>query len=301
LLLLLIAIISSSSILYSLKNLKLCIPSKKTYHEVFPFLIISSFEQLISVIPIIIAGAIGTGAISYLSYANKLNLLISSVALLLISTLIFPALTKHIVASSFVKMEAYCKKVFKLITLLTLGLAIPIFLWSESIVTLIYLRGEFLPRDVKVVTLLLQILIISLPFIVLKDYLIRLCISLDLKKYILRGMLFNILILVLGGLALANNIYYTALLVIVSSLLTTIYFILLVFFNKKISFFIELKYGLFLFIILMITGICIKLLSVAYFERYSIFLGGSLYLIVFGCLLFKNSHLIKSVLLSKLD
>jgi putative peptidoglycan lipid II flippase len=114
-----------------------------------------------------IASWLPTGAISYLSYADRLNQLPLSVIGVAVSTALLPILSRHIRAEAWDKAHQIQNQAIEFSMFLTLPAALALIFLAEPFVMMVFERGAFTVHDTNATALTLQALAVGLPAYVL--------------------------------------------------------------------------------------------------------------------------------------
>jgi putative peptidoglycan lipid II flippase len=153
-------------------------------------------DQMFYYTSIYFATGIGSESVSIISYANKLNLLVISTALLVVTTQLFPKIANLIELGEGVAIRSFVVAGIKAIVLLVLPIILVLSTFSNQVVELLYGRGEFDSQDVISVSAILSILVFLLLFSILRDFCNR--------YFFANGE--RILPLVIGGISLMLNV-----------------------------------------------------------------------------------------------
>nr|WP_281368052.1 lipid II flippase MurJ [Listeria rustica] len=155
-----------------------------------------------------LASFLGQGYVATLSYANQILSIIQALVLVNILTLVYPSMSRV-----FAKTMAAGKELFIKYTIVTNMLVIPlvvgIMVIGDLFTALLFERGAFTAADTQQVTLFMTMLGISLPGLVLRDFIYRVYFSLDDTKTPSRISIFTIIgnVLLLLTLTPIFNIY----------------------------------------------------------------------------------------------
>lgn len=114
-----------------------------------------------------IASWLPTGAISYLSYADRLNQLPLSVIGVAVSTALLPILSRHIRAEAWDKAHHTQNQAIEFSMFLTLPATLALIFLAEPFVMMVFERGAFTEHDTNATALTLQALALGLPAYVL--------------------------------------------------------------------------------------------------------------------------------------
>ena len=136
-------------------------------------------EQINSYVSVFFASTLGEGSVSYISYANKLNLILVSVFMVFLTTHIFPELAKKSAERDMNSLGSMVRSFFVWILILCPPILMLVFSHASEIVSVVFERGQFGRHEVFEVSSILGLLMLSLPFALLRDYFNRVSFSLD--------------------------------------------------------------------------------------------------------------------------
>ena len=114
-----------------------------------------------------IASWLPTGAMSYLSYADRLNQLPLSVIGVAVSTVLLPILSRHIRAKSWEEARQVQNQAIEFSMFLTLPSTIALIFLADPLIMVVFERGAFTHADAQATSMTLQALAIGLPAYVL--------------------------------------------------------------------------------------------------------------------------------------
>jgi putative peptidoglycan lipid II flippase len=134
-----------------------------------PALLTFYVEYANSYVGIYFASSLELGAVTIYSYANKISLIATSVFLVFLTINLFPKISGLAVSSSREEMLKYFSSAISIIAFFALPLALYLAFFSKEIVSLLFLRGNFTQSDVLQVAPVFAIIIIGVPFLLLKD------------------------------------------------------------------------------------------------------------------------------------
>lgn len=241
---------------------------QKYFKLTLPIILGISVDQINIIVDKNIASKSFVGAITILSYSEKINSLVHGIIIMSIINLIYPILSN----SYQINKDIFSKKSIEVIELLVfvlLPIVLGIQLFSEEIIFILFGRGKFTKNDIILTSELLKIYSMSLLFYGLKEIIIRIMYILGKVKFVvivsILGVTLNIVLniifsksLGLKGLALATTIS-----TIVTSCALVIYFIykmkIKVDIIKKISAYILKHFIISYVLVLLLKQILIKL------------------------------------------
>ncbi|PHS19646.1 MAG: hypothetical protein COA86_03730 [Kangiella sp.] len=139
----------------------------------FPALLSLFAEQLNNFIGIIFASKLGDGAVSIYSYSNKLNLLILSVTIMLITTHIYPKLNEIVSRNERGDMSSFLNFSLNILLIIIFPVVVYFSYYSYETVSLIFRRGDFSDNNAVMVAEVFRVFIVVIPLVIFKDILIR--------------------------------------------------------------------------------------------------------------------------------
>jgi len=134
-------------------------------------------EQINGFVGIYFASHLEAGAISILGYAGKLNLIFQSIFLIFLTTSLFPKIASLVAKGDLPELTKYVSRCVRLVVLCAFPLIIFMIYYSEEIVELLFKRGKFGESDVVRVAGILSVMLVAVPFGLLRDVLNRLFFS----------------------------------------------------------------------------------------------------------------------------
>jgi len=143
--------------------------SRKLMLLFFPAALSFYIEQVNSFVGIYFASELGLGAISIISYSNKINLMFLSVFLVYLTASIFPRIAAVNATGEIDEMYGYLVRCLRLIVLLSVPIVGFIHLYSDQLVELLFLRGNFTVDNVNKVASVLSLVVFALPFCLIRD------------------------------------------------------------------------------------------------------------------------------------
>lgn len=159
-------IIYMNDILRDFVNVRL-----KDFRTIFQTSSYFYLEQLSPMLNVYFALSCGVGFLSVFSYANKLQLLITSLSLLFITSVIIPKLSRCLIDGDGI--EELLQNTLSFTMSLVATFSAVMILYSDVLVQLIFYRGEFSQEDYINVTAVFRVIAIAIPFIIAKDIFAR--------------------------------------------------------------------------------------------------------------------------------
>ncbi|AXM95961.1 murein biosynthesis integral membrane protein MurJ [Pseudomonas plecoglossicida] len=158
-------------------------PDFKIFVLFLPAVLSFYVEQVNGFVGVYFASQLETGAISVLGYAGKLNLIFQSVFLIFLTTSLFPKIAGLVADGNRAQLNGYLGRCFRLVIICSLPLIIFMVYYSAEIVELLFKRGKFIDDDVLRVSAVLSIMLIAVPFGLLRDVMNRLFFSSGKNTY----------------------------------------------------------------------------------------------------------------------
>jgi putative peptidoglycan lipid II flippase len=134
---------------------------------VIPATLGAGVYQISAFIDTFFLARIGTGALSWFNYADRLNQLPLGVIGAALGTAILPQVSRHIGAGEPGKAARVQGEAAELAMLLCLPAALALCVAAQPLIAAIFQGGEFKPEDVRLTALVLSIIVLGLPAYVL--------------------------------------------------------------------------------------------------------------------------------------
>ncbi|MBO1579766.1 murein biosynthesis integral membrane protein MurJ [Bacillus sp. XF8] len=185
--------------------------------RVGPVFLGSSVLQINLIIDSMLASTIGSGALSILNYASKLNVLITHVIGLAIATVAFPTLSELAARKNTVEFTNVLKRVVNMTCIIIVPVTLIIVSLKEPIISILFERGQFKHEDTVKTAEILFFYSPAMIFITLREVYNRAFYSLYDTKTPMMISIFGVIIniglkllllkyLSLAGIALATSI-----------------------------------------------------------------------------------------------
>ena len=116
---------------------------KTLFKRIAPGVLGAGIYQINMVIDTILVSLVGTGAISWLYYANRLQQLPLGVVGAAISVAVLPVLSRHIKANEHAQAQTIQSKAFEYGALLSIPAAIALIILAEPIINILFQHGKF--------------------------------------------------------------------------------------------------------------------------------------------------------------
>ena len=242
------------------------------------------------------------GAISYLYYSDRIGQFPLSIIGYSIGVAILPSLSIAFKEKKYFEISSLQKKSINFAIFFSIPATFLIFLLSDKIINLIYQHGDFNKNDVKIVSSMLSIYIISLTFnVLMKIFFAHFYAQKDTKtpmKIFIFSLIFNIV----SNCLLINivGIYCVIISTTISSILSC--FISIYFLKKKGNYYLSKDNFLFLFKIVFISFISCALAPFLLKELHLILIlliSGFCYIIMCFIMKILSIKLIKEFLIKK--
>lgn len=138
-----------------------------------PALIAIYVEQLNGFVGVYFASNLGIGSISVFAYANKLNMIFLSVFLVFLTASLFPRIAALAAHKDQAVLFRYLTSCIRLVVLFSIPVVIYMVFYAEEIVDILFKRGNFMIEDVVNVASVLSVVLIALPFCLVRDIMNR--------------------------------------------------------------------------------------------------------------------------------
>lgn len=183
-----------------------------------PILICSWLQPVCNVINTRFASGFEDGsAITMISYANRLYIIIVGIFSFVATNLLFPKLSRAEAGGDREGAKRFAADSVKILLYLMIPLAVGIFLLAEPITRTIYMRGEFSAHDAEMTAGALRLFALGIPFMSANEVLTKLFFAMQRVKAPMIASLFsclgNILLVTLlvrsigfDGIALASSV-----------------------------------------------------------------------------------------------
>ncbi|MBP5352563.1 MAG: murein biosynthesis integral membrane protein MurJ [Alphaproteobacteria bacterium] len=136
---------------------------KMLFKRIAPGVVGAGIYQINMMVDTIIVSLVGTGAISWLYYANRLQQLPLGVIGAAISVALLPILSKHLKAGDTVQAQSTQNKAIEYGLLLSFPAAVLLIVLAEPIVQLLFQHGKFLSSDARQTALAVMAYSVGLP------------------------------------------------------------------------------------------------------------------------------------------
>lgn len=184
---------------------------------VLPIFLGKAITELNTMLDRTIASALPEGSISALGYGNRLTGFVTSVFVVSVATAIFPKLSRLSAGNNHKKLKSTFITSSGIMSLIVLPISAGIMLFSNEIVSLLFLRGAFTPEDVTRTASVLFYYSFGLLAFSIKDVMINVFYAIKDTRTptvnsivaLVLNTVFNLLLLKpmgAGGLALATSL-----------------------------------------------------------------------------------------------
>ncbi|WP_158457654.1 murein biosynthesis integral membrane protein MurJ [Pseudomonas fluorescens] len=130
-------------------------------------------EQLNGFVGIYFSTELGVGAISVFAYANKLNLIFLSVFLVFLTASLFPRIAAVAARNDQAELLRYLTSCIRMVIICSFPIVLYMSFYSHEIVAILFHRGKFMNEDVAKVASIFSIVLLALPFCVIRDIMSR--------------------------------------------------------------------------------------------------------------------------------
>jgi len=130
-------------------------------------------EQLNAFVGIYFASELGVGAISVFAYSNKLSMVFLSVFLVFLTASLFPRIAAVSARNDEAELFRYLTGCIRLVVMCSIPVVIYMSFYSVEIVRLLFQRGNFMSDDVVKVASVFSVVLLALPFCLVRDIMNR--------------------------------------------------------------------------------------------------------------------------------
>jgi len=130
-------------------------------------------EQVNSFVGVYFASELGVGAISVFAYANKLNMIFLSVFLVFLTASLFPRIAAVSARNDQAELFRYLMMCIRLLIICSIPAVVYMSFYSVEIVRLLFQRGNFMGDDVAKVASVFSVVLLALPFCLVRDVMNR--------------------------------------------------------------------------------------------------------------------------------
>lgn len=142
---------------------------KNVLWKSLPVIIGSITLQLNLLIDRMFGSSLGDGAISSLNYANKINVLATSIFIASILTAQYPLFSKYYAEENISELKSSYAKTIRMLTIITIPITIVFMINGELVVKILFQRGEFTEKDVYITASVLLHYAIAIVFIGVRE------------------------------------------------------------------------------------------------------------------------------------
>ncbi len=148
-----------------------------------PILVCSWLQPVCNVINTRFASAFeGGSAITMVNYANRLYIIIVGIFSFVATNLLFPRLSRAEAGGDSEGARRFAGASVKILLYIMIPLSAGIYLLSEPLVRMIYMRGEFTPHDAEMTAAVLRLLALGIPFMSANEVLTKLFFAMQRVK-----------------------------------------------------------------------------------------------------------------------
>lgn len=138
-----------------------------------PVFISVSLDQLNSILDLYLGSGFSTGALTHLSFAFRLTILIGGIFSIPVSFFVFPYLSDSLSTQNSKQTRSLLMRGVSLVLVMTMPILVYTYLEAEALVSLIFERGAFSKGDVTSTAAILRMYVIGTVFIGLREVLNR--------------------------------------------------------------------------------------------------------------------------------
>lgn len=138
-----------------------------------PAVIAFYIEQINGFVGIYFASELGVGAISVFAYSNKLNMIFLSVFLVFLTASLFPRIAAVSARNDQTELFRYLTACIRLVVMFSIPTVIYMNFYAVEIVGLLFQRGNFMIDDVVKVASVFSVVLLALPFCLVRDIMNR--------------------------------------------------------------------------------------------------------------------------------
>lgn len=231
-----------------------------SYKKMIPSIIGGGATQFNTMVDLILGSYIVSG-VSHLYYADRIFFLPTSMIGTAISIVILPFISKQISKHNFEKANRYIKEAIQLASVLVFPASFFLILNSEVLISIIFERGAFNTNDARVVSKILQILGVALPFCVLTKIMSSIFFSYSDTKTPMYITFFSVIVNVCLSLALMPylGIYAISMGTTISYILSFIVSATILIYRKMLK--IEIDLMIFITKILIVSFVSLWILQ----------------------------------------
>lgn len=148
--------------------------SDKSFILLFlPAVVAFYIEQVNGFVGVYFASELGVGAISVFAYANKLNMIFLSVFLVFLTASLFPRIAAVSARNDQAELFRYLMMCIRLLIICSIPAVVYMSFYSVEIVRLLFQRGNFMGDDVAKVASVFSVVLLALPFCLVRDVMNR--------------------------------------------------------------------------------------------------------------------------------
>jgi len=175
-------------------NKRAVAPGKSLLFVFIPLVLSFYAEQANVYVMTYFASGLHEGGVSYVNYANKLNMMAVTVFVIILTTHIFPRLSSLAELKKIDSISNLTTRFLRVLLLLGAPTVVLMSCFSKEIVELLFFRGEFSKDSVVEVSDILNVLILTVPVLLFKDYLMRVFFAFNNSAYPLIALLISMLV-----------------------------------------------------------------------------------------------------------
>lgn len=138
--------------------------------KTIPVALSSGGYQLTIIISNIFSSFLGVGYLSAMGYSNQIVSIFQGLVITNLLTIIYPNLTQYYLGGNLEALKKGYIKYVKLANMLIIPIVFGVLFFGNDLVRILFEHGEFTRESTSQVTLYLRCLVLSLPFLILRDF-----------------------------------------------------------------------------------------------------------------------------------
>jgi len=145
------------------------------------------------------ASMLGSGSVATLNYANKVVAMILGIGSMALGTAILPHFSRLVGSEDWVALRHTFRTYARLILLISLPLTALLFLYSETIIGLLFERGAFDVNDTRLVGQVQALYVLQIPFYILAILGVRLISAMRRNDILMKISSINLVVNIIGN------------------------------------------------------------------------------------------------------
>lgn len=193
--------------------------TKQVWKQYIPMVAGAFLMSSTTVVDQAMAAMLDPGSVSLLNYGNKVVSFILGIGSIALGTAVLPYFSKAVSSGDLKDLWRIFNTYVFLILLITIPITLILIYLSEPIISLLFERGAFVTKDVKVASQIQALYLIQVPFYILGILITRLISSIKFNYLLMWGAAINLVLNLLlnyilmyrigvAGIALSTSIVY---------------------------------------------------------------------------------------------